>query len=110
MRWDIKTQLAILCLISVAVGIAYATDPAPTVIGATSPGNTGAAPNGMAVSPTQLLFTQPYFGATSGVGGAKQTRGVYAEHLDTNSSTFITGLPTNGVTAENGLAIALGTG
>jgi hypothetical protein len=110
MKWSIKTQLAILSALSVSVGIAFATDPPPTVIGATSTGNSGAAPNGIAASATQLLFTQPYFGATPGVGGAQQTRGVYAEHLDTNNSTFMTVLPTNGVTAENGIAISLGIG
>lgn len=91
-----------------ASGIACAQDPSPTVFAATSAGNTGAAPNGIAASRTELLFTQPYFGATAGVGGAAQTRGVYSENLTLGTATFMTGLPTNGVTAENGVAIATG--
>ena len=37
-----------------------------------------------------------------------QTRGVYSENLNLGTSSFVSGLPTNGVTAENGLAIATG--
>jgi hypothetical protein len=90
------------CAAILAVGVTLADTP-PAAISATSAGNTGAAPNGIAATTTELLFTQPYC-------GGKQARGIYLENLVGGTSTLTTPLPDRGVCSENYLAISPGLG
>lgn len=78
-----------------------------TAINATSTGNTGAAPNGIAVNTTELLFTQPFCSTTP---NTTQFRGIYKENLAAGTSTLVGGVPDTGLCAENYLTISAGQG
>ncbi len=91
-----------ICLLACTASLGAVSAAAQTAIPATSPGNMGAGPNGIAVTPTELLFTQPF-------QGSLQTRGIYTENLAAGTSSLLTTIPGGGP-AENYLAISSGLG
>lgn len=91
---------SILCC---TAALSTAIAAAQTVFPAVSSGNNGSAPNGIAATNTQLLFTQGYC-------AGQQTRGIYQENLSTGTSSLVTLIPDEGVCAENYIAIASGQG
>lgn len=93
----------LFCVLACTATIGAAVAAGQTVISATSSGNTGAAPNGIAVTPSELLFTQPYC-------AGNQTRGIYNENLAAGTSSMISAIPETGACAENYLAISNGQG
>lgn len=98
-----KIQVLIIAASVIAPGSAILS--AQTILPASSSGNTGAAPVGIAatLSPTpELLFTQPF---TAG----EQTRGVYSVNTTSGMSSLVFTLPELGE-AENYIAIAPGLG
>ena len=102
MRLSVSAIVAVYSAFIIAMGTGFAQQT-PTVLNATSSGNTGAAPNGIAASSsTGVVFTQPFHSATP----PNQVRGVYSEDVNLGTATFLTSLPTNGVTAESDLAIS----
>ena len=101
-----------ICMLAcVATGAAIAAaQTSPTIISATSAGNNGAGPNGIAATTSELLFTQPFC-------PGQQTRGIYQENLAAGTSTLLFPMPVTGPCvgagtqgAENYLAISLGLG
>lgn len=85
--------------------LAVSAQQTPTIIPVPSPGNIGAAPNGIAVNATELLFTQPFcFGS--------QTRGTYKVNLPGGGSTLLDPIPENFACpgSENYLTIATAQG
>jgi hypothetical protein len=91
-----------ICLLACTASLGAVSAAAQTIIPATSPGNTGAGPNSIAVTPTQLLFTQPF-------AAGDQTRGIYKENLATGTSSLLFTIPEGGP-AENALVISPGLG
>ncbi len=71
-----------ICLLACTASLGAVSAAAQTAIPATSPGNMGAGPNGIAVTPTELLFTQPF-------QGSMQTRGIYTENLAAGTSSLL---------------------
>jgi hypothetical protein len=96
------------CAASVAALTASAQQT-PTIIPVPSPGNNGAAPNGIAVTASELLFTQPF------CPGA-QVRGTYkvtiANPIANSISTLLDPIPENFSCpgSENYLTISPGLG
>ena len=93
----------LFCALAFTATIGAAVAAGQTAISATSSGNVGAAPNGIAVTTTELLFTQPYC-------AGNQTRGIYSENLGAGTSSMINSIPETGTCAENYLAISSGQG
>jgi hypothetical protein len=95
-----------ICVLALTAAL-VAGSAAGQIIMPTSPGNTGAAPNGIAATTNLLLFTQPFC-------AGMQTRGIYSANPSTGASklmTSFTGANTNlNVCAENYLAISPGLG
>lgn len=102
MRLMSKFICLVACSATLGVVSAAAQPFPPAVISATSSGNDGAGPNGIAVTPTELLFTQPF-------QGSLQNRGIYTENLAAGTSSLVTTIPGGGP-AENYLAISPGLG
>src|SRR5690242_13729789 len=96
------TALRSFCTLACSFLLGTSMVSAQTTFSATSAGNNGAAPNGIAVTPTELLFTQPFC-------SGQQTRGIYSENLTAGTSILVTTIPNAGC-AENYLAIASGLG
>jgi hypothetical protein len=99
---NLKFTCIVACAATLTAAMAWADTP-PSVVSATSPGNTGAALNGIAATSSELLFTQPYC-------AGKQARGIYVENLAAGTSALMTPLPEKGVCSENYLAISPGLG
>ena len=92
-----------LTSIAITAGLALAQQT-PAVISATSSGNNGAAPNGIASTTSELLFTQPYC-------PGQQSRGVYSANIGAGTATELYPLPQVGTTcSENYLTIATSEG
>jgi hypothetical protein len=83
-------------------GAVLATAQTPAIITATAPGNTGAAPIGIAATTSELLFTQPFCAGF-------QTRGIYSSDV-VSTSALLSAIPEEGTCAENYLAISPGLG
>jgi hypothetical protein len=106
MTFNSKVFWRFACAANMAAMIvsANAQDPPPTIIPVSSAGNTGAAPNGIAVTASELLFTQPFC-------AGQQTRGIYKVTLPGGGSTFVPpSIPDMGQCSENYLAISTGLG
>ena len=99
-----KSQLFYRLTLGITLGVAIATaDTAPTVIPVPSPGNNGAAPNGIAVTPNELLFTQPFC-------AGNQVLGIYKADVASATSSLFQAIPEVGICAENYLTISSGLG
>ena len=93
-----------LCVLACTATVGAAVASGQTILSATSAGNNGAAPNGIAVTPTELLFTQPFC-------PGNQTRGIYNENIGAGTSSLLSAIPQPGTEcAENYLAISSGLG
>lgn len=104
MQLKSKFILALVCVAAAATLAPAQTSP--TVIPATSAGNNGAGPNGIAATTAKgLLFTQPFC-----VTPQTQTRGIYQENLAAGTSTLLSPIPEEGPCAENYIAISTGLG
>jgi hypothetical protein len=101
MKITTKTMSAML-FVAVAFQ-AQAATAVPAIIPVPSTGNSGAAPNGIAVSTSGLFFTQPYC-------AGQQHRGVYQANIASSTSTQVYPLAEQGVCAENYLAVSTGLG
>jgi hypothetical protein len=100
----LDSQLFCRLALSITLGAAIATaDTMPSIIHVPSPGNNGAAPVGIAVTPNELLFTQPFC-------AGNQVRGVYKADVMANTSSLFQAIPEAGVCAENYLTISTGLG
>src|SRR5579872_1124970 len=97
-----KSTIAALVFIAVAFQ-AQGAPASPAIIPVPSAGNNGAAPNGIAVTPSGLFFTQPYC-------AGQQSRGVYQANIASGTSTQLYTLPDMGACAENYLAVSTGLG
>src|SRR5260370_27249513 len=102
-----KPSITFNCFLVAAVAtLAFAADPnVPTIISPTStpyPLANGIAPNGITASIGGIFFTQPF-------ADPLQPRGAYS--ITTGGAVSLVGsVFTSGVNAENGIAIATGTG
>ena len=102
MRLNCKLFWRVACAATLAALTASADTP-PAIIFATSAGNTGAAPNGIAVTASELLFTQPYCAGF-------QSRGIYKENIAGGTSSLLSSIPEVGPCSENYLTISPGLG
>jgi len=104
-----RLNFNLFCLFVSAATVAAVTASAqqtPTIIPVPSAGNSGAAPNGIDVTASELLFTQPFCGS--------QVRGTYKVNIATpianSSSTLVDTILGLGQCSENYLTISSGLG
>jgi hypothetical protein len=106
MSLKLKLILAVGCAATVAA-VTTSAQQTPTIIAVPSAGNTGAAPNGIAVTASELLFTQPFCPGS-------QVRGTYkvtiATPIANSSSTLVDTILGVGQCSENYLTISPGLG
>ena len=104
---QLKSKFICMFACTAILGAVSATaQTSPTIISATSAGNNGAGPNGIAATTTAgLLFTQPFC-----VTPQTQTRGIYKEDLAAGTSTLLFSIPEEGPCAEDYIAISTGLG
>jgi hypothetical protein len=104
-----RLNFNVFCRFAFAATVAALTafaQQTPTIIPVPSPGNSGAAPIGIGVTATELLFTQPFCGS--------QVRGTYNVNIATpianSNSTLVDTILGLGQCSENYLTISSGLG
>jgi len=102
MRLNCKLCFTLIC-VATAAAITAAADTPPAIITATSTGNNGAAPIGIAATTSELLFSQPFC-------AGQQSRGIYGLNIAAGTSTLVSTIPELGPCSENYFTISLGLG